>query len=75
MNAGMEQNSTKIAVISDILGCLRGFLADRPPLRTPATINMPLKSQCILDYIVKLARVKLACGTAVSQVGGKAAGS
>ena len=75
MNAGMEQNSTKIAVISDILGYLRGFLADRPPSRTPATINMPLKSQCILDYIVQLARVKLACSTAVSQVGGKAAGS
>lgn len=75
MNAGMERNSTKIAVISDILGCLRGLLADRPPSRTPATINMLLKSQCILDYIVQLARVKLACGTAVSQVGGKAAGS
>ena len=41
----------------------------------PATITMPLKSQCILDYIVQLARVKLTCGTAVSQVGGKAAGS
>lgn len=75
MNAEMERNSTKIAVISDILGYLRGFLADRPLSRTPATINMPLKSQCILDYIVQLARVKLACGTAVGQVGGKAAGS
>ena len=41
----------------------------------PETFAMPLKSQCILDYIVQLARVKLACGTAVSQVGGKAAGS
>lgn len=35
---------------------------------------MPLKSQCVLDYIVQLARVKLACSTAVGQVGGKAAG-
>ena len=75
MNAGMERNSAKIAVISDILGRLRGLLADRAPSRSAATINMPLKSQCILDYIVQLARVKLACGTAVSQVGGKAAGS
>ena len=41
----------------------------------PATITMPLKSQCILDHIVQLARVKLARGTAVGKVGGKAAGS
>lgn len=75
MNVGMEQNSTKIAVISDILGHFLRRNFGRPPSRTPATINMPLKSQCILDYIVQLARVKLACGTAVSQVGGKAAGS
>ncbi len=37
MNAGMEQNGAKIAVISDILGCLRGLLADRPPSRTPTS--------------------------------------
>lgn len=37
MNAGMERNSEKIAVISDILGYLRGFLADRPPSRTPTS--------------------------------------
>ncbi len=37
MNAGMEQNSTKIAVISYILGYFRGLLADRPPSRTPTS--------------------------------------
>ena len=37
MNAGMELNGTKIAVISDILGHLRGLLADRPPSRTPTS--------------------------------------
>ena len=41
----------------------------------PRTFAMPLKSQCILDHIVQLARVKLARGTAVGKVGGKAAGS
>lgn len=37
MNAGMERNSAKIAVISDIFGYLRGLLADRPPSRTPTS--------------------------------------
>ena len=37
MNAGVKRNGTKIAVISDILGYLRGFLADRPPSRTPTS--------------------------------------
>lgn len=41
----------------------------------PEAFAMPLKGQCILDHIVQLARVKLARSTAVSQVGGKAAGS
>ena len=37
MDAGMERNDTKIAVISDILGRLRGLLADRPPSRPPTS--------------------------------------